>query len=76
MDVSISSVGLSCIVCAEKGASRSASSLVQGAVASPTGPNITQDLVSLHQAGSGVAIGAKLVETGEQLTRTLLDIFA
>lgn len=74
--VSISSIGLGGIAQAEASASRSASSLVQAAVGRAGGTDVAQDVVSLTQAGAGVAIGAKVVETGEQLTKALLDIFA
>lgn len=74
--MNLSSVGLSGLGQAEAGVARSASNLVRAAVAPTTGTDIAQDMVSLTKAGSGVAIGAKVIETGEQLTKTLLDIFA
>jgi hypothetical protein len=37
---------------------------------------MAQDVVSLQQSGAGVAIGAKVVAAGEQVTKALLDIFA
>jgi hypothetical protein len=74
--VNVSSVGLSSIVLEEATAARAASSLVQAAVASPGWTDIARDTVNLDQDTTGIAVGAKVVEVGEQLTKTLLDIFA
>jgi hypothetical protein len=75
--VSITSTGLSCIASSQALAARSAAGLVQGTVTTPAGAGgVAGDIVSLGQAANGVAIGAKLVATGEAMTRTLLDLFA
>jgi hypothetical protein len=74
--VSITSIGLSCITRAETEASASAASLARTTAGSPATGDIAGDMVHLGQAANGVAIGAKVVEVGERLDKTLLDIFA
>jgi hypothetical protein len=74
--VNLSSIGLSGIMQSEALAARSASKLVQSAVGSAGGTDPAQDIVSLQQASSGVAIGAKVVATSQELSKSLLDIFA
>jgi hypothetical protein len=74
--VTLSSIGLSGILQSEALAARSASSLVRSAVSGPSSDDPARDIVSLQQASSGVAIGAKVIEAGREMTKSLLDMFA
>jgi hypothetical protein len=73
--MTLSSIGLSGILQSEALAARSASGLVGSAVGlSASDP--ASNIVGLLQASSGVAIGAKVVETSQEMTKSLLDMFA
>jgi hypothetical protein len=68
---SIVASGLAGIASGAGSAAGAARDLAEG-----TAPDVASDFVTLSQGSLGVAVGAKLVETAEQVDATLLDIIA
>jgi hypothetical protein len=76
MRVNVSSLGLTILQRAQGQASASGAGVVQASLGPPGGANLVAQVAGLQQAGTDVAVGAAVVETGQKLTRTLLDLFA
>jgi len=70
----ISSYGISVLDHAATALTRAASGLAQQSVDPKT--DVVGDMVSLDQARSGASTAVALVRTGDEMQKSLLDIFA